>query len=330
MTCADQLNKAGHEVTVYERADRIGGLLMYGIPNMKLDKRVVHRRVDLMAAEGVRFVTNTAIGKDLPATHLLQEFDAIVLCGGATKPRDLPAEGRNLEGVRFAMDFLHANTKSLLDSEHADESYVSAKGKHVIVIGGGDTGTDCVGTAMRHDCRSLVQFEILPQSPTERAADNPWPQWPKVYKLDYGQEEAAAVFGADPREYCLTTKRFVGDAFGRVKEVHTIRVEWTSDETGRPVLRELPGTEKGWPADLMLLAMGFLGPEREGPVEQLGVELDGRGNVTANADKMTSVPGIFTAGDMTRGQSLVVSAIAEGRTAARGVDRYLMGENVLP
>lgn len=330
LAAAAQLNRAGHWVTVYERADRVGGLLMYGIPNMKLDKRlVVERRVKLMEAEGVAFVVNCEIGKDLPAQQLREQFEAIVLCGGATQPRDLPAEGRNLKGIHFAMPFLHANTKSLLDSEHADGNYISARGKDVIVIGGGDTGTDCVGTAMRHGCRSLVQFEILPQPPLNRAADNPWPQWPKVYKLDYGQEEAKAAFGDDPRQYLIQTKKFVGDSSGHVKEIHTIRIEWSRDN-GRVVPREIPGTERVFPAQLVLLAMGFLGPES--PVlEQLGVERDARSNAKAEHGKfVTSVPGIFAAGDMRRGQSLVVWAINEGRGAARECDRWLMGETQLP
>ena len=330
LSCAAQLNKAGHLVTVFERADRIGGLLMYGIPNMKLEKSVVQRRVDLMAEEGVRFVTNTWVGRDIKADQLRSEFDAVVLCGGATKPRDLPIEGRELKGVHFAMEFLHKNTKSLLDNNLTDEEYISAFGKDVLVIGGGDTGTDCVGTSIRHRCRSLTQFEILPKPPMDRAPDNPWPQWPKVYKLDYGQEEAAALFGQDPREYAITTKRFVGDDNGHVKEAHTVRIEWGKDETGKFVMKEVPGSEKVWPAQLVLLAMGFLGPEREGLLEQLGVKIDERGNVAGDASKMTSVPGVFTAGDMTRGQSLVVWAIHEGRAAARGVDRFLMGETVLP
>ena len=331
LACAAQLNKAGHWVTVFERADRIGGLLMYGIPNMKLDKSVLQRRIDLMAEEGVSFVTSTEVGKNYPADKLKSEFDALALCGGATKPRDLPIEGRDLQGVHFAMEFLHANTKSLLDSAHRDLSYISAKDKDVIVIGGGDTGTDCVGTAMRHGCRSLVQFEILPRPPDDRAADNPWPQWPKVYKLDYGQEEAAATFGRDPREYCIMTKRFVGDASGQVKEIHTVAIEWApADNNGRVVPKEIPGTERVWPAGLVLLAMGFLGPERDGLLDQIEVKIDGRGNVAIDEDSMTNVPGVFAAGDMSRGQSLVVWAIADGRRAARGVDKYLMGETVLP
>src|SRR5881296_1289882 len=248
LACAAQLNKAGHWVTVFERADRIGGLLMYGIPNMKLDKAIVQRRIDLMAKEGVQFVTNTAIGIHRPATKLREEFDAVVLCCGATKPRDLPVEGRNLKGVHFAMEFLHANTKSLLDSGHKDGNYISATDKHVIVIGGGDTGTDCVGTAMRHKCKSLTQFEILPQPPDERQSDNPWPEWPRIYRLDYGQEEAKARFGDDPRVYLIQTEKFVGDQNGYVKELHTVNIAWGRDERGRFVPQRMPGTEKIWAA----------------------------------------------------------------------------------
>jgi glutamate synthase (NADPH/NADH) small chain len=329
LAAAAQLNRAGHWVTVFERADRIGGLLMYGIPNMKLDKRLVERRVDVMAAEGVRFVTNCEVGKDYPAEKLLQEFNAVVLCGGATQARDLPIEGRQLNGIHFAMEFLQANTKSLLDSGHKDGNYISAKDKDVIVIGGGDTGTDCVGTSLRHGCKSLVQFEILPKPPVDRAPDNPWPQWPKVYKMDYGQEEAAALFGDDPREYLINTKKFVGDASGHVKELHTVRVEWGKDN-GRFLPKEIPGSERVFPAQLVLLAMGFLGPENQ-LLDKLGVEKDPRSNAKAEHGTFsTSVPGVFAAGDMRRGQSLVVWAINEGRGAARECDRYLMGETVLP
>jgi glutamate synthase (NADPH/NADH) small chain len=331
LACASQLNRAGHGVTVYERADRIGGLLMYGIPNMKLDKKeVVQRRIDLMAQEGVKFVTNTEIGKDIPAAQLQKDFDAVVLCGGATKPRDLPIEGRNLKGIHFAMEFLTLNTKSLLDSGHEDGKFIDAKGKNVIVIGGGDTGTDCVGTSMRHQCKSLIQFEILPKPPLERASDNPWPQWPKVYKMDYGQEEAAAKFGADPRVYGILTKRFVGDESGNVNELHTVNVEWVAVNNGGPPFREIPGSEKVWKADLVLLAMGFLGPE-DAVLSQLSVERDPRTNAKAEEGKYaTNVPGVFAAGDMRRGQSLVVWAIKEGREAARECDRYLMGSTNLP
>ncbi|MFL5244381.1 MAG: glutamate synthase subunit beta [Gemmataceae bacterium] len=329
LAAAAQLNRAGHWVTVFERADRIGGLLMYGIPNMKLDKRLVQRRVEVMAAEGVRFVTHCEVGKDYPADKLLQEFNAVVLCGGATQARDLPIDGRQLGGIHFAMEFLHANTKSLLDSQHEDGKFISAKDKDVIVIGGGDTGTDCVGTSLRHGCKSLVQFEILPKPPLERAPDNPWPQWPKVYKMDYGQEEAAALFGDDPREYLINTKRFVGDASGHVKELHTVRVEWVKDN-GRLMPKEISGSERIFPAQLVLLAMGFLGPENQ-LLDKLGVEKDPRSNAKAEHGKFsTSVPGVFAAGDMRRGQSLVVWAINEGRGAARECDRYLMGETVLP
>ncbi len=330
LACAAQLNKAGHWVTVFERDDRIGGLLMYGIPNPHLDKKVVQRRINLMVEEGVEFVTGIEVGKNYPSDMLLKEFDAVVLCCGATKPRDLPIEGRNLQGIHFAMEFLRANTKSLLDSNLMDGKYISAKDKDVIILGGGDTGTDCVATAMRHGCRSLLQFEILPKPPLSRAPDNPWPQWPRVYKLDYGQEEAAAIFGQDPRKYRVLTKRFVGDERGQVKELHTIRVEWQKGDNGRPVLKEIPGTEKVWPAQLVLLALGFLGPE-DTILEQLGIDRDERSNAKAEHGKFaTNVEGVFVAGDMRRGQSLVVWAINEGRGAARECDRYLMGSTNLP
>jgi glutamate synthase (NADPH) small chain len=331
LACAAQLNRAGHWVTVFERADRLGGLLMYGIPNMKLDKRIVQRRVDLMGAEGVKFVTSTEVGKDYPASQLRAEFDAIALCGGATKPNDFftRTPGRNLQGIVFAMEFLHANTKSLLDSNHADRNYISASGKDVIVIGGGDTGTDCVGTAMRHGCRSLLQLEIIPRPPLERAPDNPWPQWPRVYKLDYGQEEAKSLWGNDPRRYAVQTTKFIDDGSGRVGAIETVDVEWVKDN-GRAVPRNMPGTEKVVPAQLVLLAMGFSGPENQ-LLDQLSVEKDTRSNAKAELGKFgTSAPGVFAAGDMRRGQSLIVWAIAEGRQAAREVDRYLMGETSLP
>ncbi|MBI3801353.1 MAG: glutamate synthase subunit beta [Deltaproteobacteria bacterium] len=330
LACAAQLNRAGHWVTVYERADRIGGLLMYGIPNMKLDKDIVQRRVDLMAQEGVKFITNTAVGVQVPATKLREEFDAVVLCCGATKPRDLPIEGRNLPGVYFAMEFLHANTKSLLDSGHQDGNYISATDKHVIVVGGGDTGTDCVGTSMRHKCKSLTQFEILPQPPETRQPDNPWPEWPKIYRLDYGQEEAKDRFGADPRRYLTTPEKFVSDGNGQVKELHTVDVEWVKGDNGALFPKKVSGTEKVWPAEIVLLAMGFLGPE-DTILGELGVQRDPRSNAQSEYGKFaTNVPGVFAAGDMRRGQSLVVWAINEGRGAARECDRYLMGTTSLP
>lgn len=334
LSCAAQLNKAGHWVTVYERADRIGGLLMYGIPNMKLDKeKVVQRRVDLLKAEGIKFITSCEIGKDKLAQELLDEYDAVVLCGGATKPNDLRVEGRELKGIYYAMEFLHSNTKNLLDSRHgisANGRFISARGKHVIVIGGGDTGTDCVGTSLRHECRSLAQFEIVPQPPLERAPDNPWPQWPRVYKLDYGQSEAEALYGKDPRTYQISTKRFVGDEHGYVKELHTVQVEMKRSEDGRMTFMDIPGTERVWPAQLVLLAMGFRGPE-DAMIEQLGLERDPRSNARAEYGKFqTSIDKVFAAGDMRRGQSLVVWAINEGRGAAREADRWLMGETSLP
>ncbi|PKO21575.1 MAG: glutamate synthase [Chloroflexi bacterium HGW-Chloroflexi-1] len=329
LACADQLNQAGHWVTVYERADRIGGLLMYGIPNMKLDKAIVQRRIELMVEEGVQFVTNTEIGKDLPAEQLRAEFDAVVLCGGATQPRDLPVEGRHLQGIHFAVDFLSADTRSLLSDGPCAEDWISARYKDVVVIGGGDTGTDCVGTALRHGCTDLAQFEILPRPPDDRPPDNPWPEWPRTYRLDYSQEEAIALLGRDPREYGILTRRFVGDESGHVREAHTVRVEWEQVD-GRRTFREIPGTEQRWPARLVLLALGFLGPESPLPAK-FGVEQDARSNVRAEYGRFaTNVPGVFCAGDMRRGQSLVVWAIDEGRGAARECDRYLMGSTNLP
>ncbi len=336
LAAADQLNKAGHLVTVYERADRIGGLLMYGIPNMKLDKRqVVDRRVKLMEQEGVTFVTGVHVGQDVNVHDLLRQFDAMILCCGATKPRDMlgsdrkPIPGRNLTGIHFAMDFLHANTKSLLDSDHADGNYISAKDKNVIVIGGGDTGTDCIGTSMRHGCRGLVNFELLAQPPATRSPENPWPQWPRIYRVDYGHEEVRAAFGQDPRQYSLLTKEFLGDDKGHVRAVKTIQVQWTGTN-GKIAMTEVPGSQREWPADLVLLAMGFLGPE-ETLAQQFGLKTDERSNFKADYGKFaTSVEGVFAAGDCRRGQSLVVWAINEGRGAARECDRFLMGATTLP
>lgn len=331
LAAAAQLNKAGHLVTVYERADRIGGLLTYGIPTMKLDKGVVQRRVDLLAAEGITFVTNTEIGKDIQAQQLVDDFDAVVLCGGATKARDVSMEGRELKGIYQAMDYLNGTIKSYLDSNLEDGNYLSAKDKDVIVIGGGDTGTDCVATALRHGCRSVTQFGTVGKAPLERdIANNPWPQFPNVYTLDYAHEEAKALYGQDPRAFSVLTKKFVGDENGNLTELHTVQIERTVDETGRRIYTELPGTEKVWKADLVLIAVGFEGPENT-IIDQLGLEQDRRSNVKARYGKyVTSVDKVFAAGDMRRGQSLVVWAINEGREAAREVDKYLMGSSMLP
>ncbi|MGC9450567.1 MAG: glutamate synthase subunit beta [Oceanipulchritudo sp.] len=332
LSCADQLNQAGHEVTVYERADRIGGLLMYGIPNMKLDKEeVVQRRVDLMAEEGVQFITGCEIGKDLGAEDLRKDFDAVVFCTGATKPRDLPIPGRELKGVHFAMDFLTANTKYQLD-HHFDGSNpeLNATGKEVVVIGGGDTGTDCVGTSIRQGAKSVTQLEILPRPPDTRQPDNPWPEWPKIYRMDYGQEEAAALQGADPRQYLVMTERFIDDGGGNLAGLEIVDIEWGKDDQGRFVPKKKEETRRTLSAQLVTLAMGFLGPE-ETAFQQIGLETDARTNIQAEHGKFsTSVEGVFAAGDCRRGQSLVVWAINEGRGAAREVDRYLMGVTQLP
>jgi len=330
LATAAQLNKAGHMVTVYERADRIGGLLMYGIPNMKLQKELVQRRVDILAEEGIVFVTDTEVGKDISVEQLEQDFDAVVLCIGATVPRDLPVEGRELNGVHFAMDFLKANTKSLLDSQHSDGNYINAQGKNVVVIGGGDTGTDCIGTSLRHKCTSAIQLEIMPRPPEERAQDNPWPQWPKRLLVDYGQNEAIAIQGQDPRQYLVMTKKIESDGQGNVKAVHTVDITWQRTDSGQMVPQEVAGSEKVLPADIVLIAMGFMGPEG-GLVQQFGLEQDNRSNIAAQYDKFTtSKPAIFAAGDGRRGQSLIVWAIDEGRRCAREVDSFLMGQSYLP
>ncbi len=326
LACADELNQAGHKVTVYEKADRPGGLLMYGIPNMKLDKSKVLRRIDMMKEEGIEFITNTEVGKDISAGELLKSYDAVVLCAGARKPRNLEVEGRNLKGIYYAVDFLTQTTRSLLDSNLTDGRFISARDKDVVIIGGGDTGTDCVATSIRHGCRSVIQLEIMPKPLLNRGPDNPWPQWPKVYLMDYGQQEAAAVFGEDPRKYCVTAKEFIGDAHGNVKEVVTAEIEWIKDSNGRFVPKEVPGSRKIIPAQLVLLAMGFLGPEDE-LLQQLGIERDERSNVKTKPGKYaTNIQGVFTAGDMHRGQSLVVWAIKEGREAAKECHEYLMAK----
>jgi glutamate synthase (NADPH/NADH) small chain len=334
LAAADQLNRAGHWVTVFERADRVGGLLMYGIPNMKLDKTdVVKRRVKLMEQEGITFVTGVAVGTDAEwtAERLKSEFDAVVLCCGSTQGRDLPIEGRDAKGVYLAMEFLTENTKHLLDTAF-DGSLpaVNAKGKNVVVIGGGDTGTDCVGTSLRHGCKNVVQLEILPRPPSARAADNPWPEWPKVYKMDYGQEEASALQGQDPRQYLIQTKRFLKDAQGNLSGLEIVEITWQKDAQGRFTPIEKEGTLRVIPCELAFLAMGFTGPEKP-IIEQFGVETDVRSNVKADHGTFkTNIDGVFVAGDMRRGQSLVVWAINEGRGAAREVDRFLMGYTQLP
>jgi len=324
LAAAQELNKSGHSVTVYERADRIGGLLMYGIPNMKLEKTLIDRRVDLMREEGIEFVTNANVGDNIDVKELVSNNDAMLLATGATTPRDLPVEGRDLEGVHFAMDFLTANTKSLLDSKLEDGNYISAKDKHVVVIGGGDTGTDCIGTSLRHGCKSVVNFELMPTPPEARAENNPWPAWPHIYRVDYGHEEAAKVQGEDPRVYCVLSKGFTG-ADGKVTSVTTIEVKWESDEeTGQWKMQEVAGSEKQWDADLVLLAMGFLGPEHY-VSDALNIDYDSRSNYQADYGKYaTSIKGIYAAGDCRRGQSLVVWGINEGRQAAEEIDCFLM------
>jgi glutamate synthase (NADPH/NADH) small chain len=330
LAAAEQLNRAGHSVTVLERDDRPGGLLMYGIPNMKLDKReVLMRRIDLMQQAGITFICNANVGENVETLLLPKDFDATVICTGATQARDLLVENRGLRGVHFAMEYLTASTKALLNGG-PDHSPIHARGRHVVVIGGGDTGTDCVGTAMRQGCSSLTQLEILPRPPLDRAADNPWPEWPKVYKLDYGQEEAAAAFGADPRVYVTTVKRLNGGADGEVQSVTTVQIGWRKDSSGRLLPVEVPDSTREIPADLVLLAMGFTGPEQP-LLRELGIQTDARSNIAAEHGRFaTNVRGIFTAGDCRRGQSLVVWAINEGRGAARECDRFLMGSTDLP
>jgi glutamate synthase (NADPH/NADH) small chain len=330
LSVAYYLNFAGHDVTVYERNDRAGGLLVYGIPNMKLEKSVLDRRLELMKASGIKFILNTEVGKDIKAQELIDNYDAVVMCAGATKARELEVVGKELKGVYLAVDFLKANTKSLLDSKLADGKFISAKDKDVIIIGGGDTGTDCVATSIRHGCRSVYQFEIMPEPSHERnERTNPWPEWPKKLKVDYGQEEAIGLTGKDPRNYLISTKKIVGNEKGEVKEVHTVNVVWGKDVNGRFGPQEVPGSERVWKADIVLLAMGFLGPEDTIP-DELKLERDNRSNIRAEYGAFeTNVEKVFTAGDMRRGQSLVVWAIQEGKLAAREVDKYLMGKTTL-
>ena len=330
LAAADQLNRVGHSVTVYERADRIGGLLMYGIPNMKLGKEdVVERRVNLLREAGITFITGTSVGDgsndSVSVTELQQQHDIVLLTTGATVPRDLPIDGRELSGVHFAMDFLSANTKSLLDSDLQDGNHISAKNKDVIVIGGGDTGTDCIGTSLRHGCKSLVNFELFPKPPESRDPNNPWPAWPKIFRVDYGHEEAAEVQGEDPRVYSVSSLCFLGNEQGELTGVRTVEVEMRDGK-----FENVPGSEKDWPADLVFLAMGFLGPEHTAS-DALGLDYDERSNYKAEYGQYkTNVDNVFVAGDCRRGQSLVVRAINEGREAAREIDRHLMGSTELP
>ena len=326
LAVADQLNSRGHSVTVYERADRVGGLLRYGIPNMKLEKHIIDRKINVMKAEGIEFVTDANIGVNIKAQKLQEEYDAVVLCCGASNPRDINAPGRDANGIYFAVDFLTSTTKSLLDSGLQDGKYISAKNKNVIVIGGGDTGNDCVGTCIRHGCKSITQLEMMPKAPDTRAESNPWPQWPLVCKTDYGQEEAIAVFGHDPRIYTTTVKEFKKDKKGNLEKVVTVKLESKKDEkTGRRMMVPVEGTEQELPCELVLIAAGFLGTQKY-IADAFGVELNERTNVKTAADKFaTNVAGVFTAGDMHTGQSLVVKAIRQGRDCAREVDAYLMG-----
>ena len=326
LAVADLLNKRGHSVTVYERSDRVGGLLMYGIPNMKLEKSVVERKVKIMEEEGVTFLTGMDVGKVVKGEELLKDYHRVVLACGSSNARDIQAPGRDAKGIYFAVDFLKANTKSLLDSGLEDGKYVNTKGKNVVIIGGGDTGNDCVGTAMRHGCKSVTQIEMMPKAPDVRAENNPWPEWPKVCKTDYGQEEAIAVFGHDPRIYESTVKEFLKDKNGNLKGVKIVKLSWEKDEkSGRMVMKEVQGSEKTLPAEVALIAAGFLGCQKYA-ADAFGVELNERTNVKTSAGKYeTSVKNVFTAGDMHRGQSLVVWAIREGREAARAVDESLMG-----
>lgn len=326
LAAADQLNKRGHNVTVFEREDRVGGLLMYGIPNMKLEKKVIDRKINVMKEEGVTFVTGANVGKNYKAAKLLKEFDSVVLACGASNPRDINVPGRDAEGIYFAVDFLKSTTKSLLNSNLEDGNYISAKDKHVIVIGGGDTGNDCVGTAIRHGCASVTQLEMMPKLPEKRTENNSWPEWPRILKTDYGQEEAIAVFGHDPRIYQTTVKEFVKDESGKLVKAILVSLKAEKNpETGRMSMVPVEGSEKEVPADLVLIAAGFLGAQSY-VTDAFGVELNARTNVATEAGKYaTNVEKVFTAGDMHRGQSLVVWAIHEGRDVAKEVDKYLMG-----
>lgn len=322
LAAAQQLNRAGHSVTVFERADRIGGLLRYGIPEFKMEKNVLDRRLDQLKSEGIEFRAGINVGVDVTAEQLRQQFDVVLLTIGATIPRDLPVPGRDLKGIHYAMEFLPLQNRRCEGDEIPERDFISAKGKSVVIIGGGDTGADCLGTAHRHGCKAVVQLELLPRPPQSRDDSMPWPYWPTIYRTSSAHEEGGV------RDFSVGTKKFTGSN-GQVEKLHAVRLEWVN-EGGRMSMKEVPGSEFTIDADLVLLAMGFLGPQKQGLVEQLGVELDPRGNVKANDDYMTSVPGVFAAGDTRRGQSLIVWAIWEGREAAVGVDKYLMGHSDLP
>ncbi|MEA4998803.1 MAG: glutamate synthase subunit beta [Candidatus Limiplasma sp.] len=321
LAAAMRLNRYGHTVTVFERSDRIGGLLMYGIPNMKLDKKVIDRRVNLMRAEGVSFVTGAHVGAEQPADALLQEYDAVVLACGSGKPRDLAVPGREGQGVLFAVDYLTLATRHLLDTSVAVPAEMDARGKHVIIIGGGDTGTDCVGTALRQGCRTVHQLEIMPRPSEERADSNPWPEYPRTLKTDYGQVEAIAKFGEDPRHYLTNARAVERDAQGKIAAVITEKIAWVKGEDGRMRMESVPGSERHWPADMVLIAMGFVGPE-DTLAEAYGLARDARSNIAAE-QYQTSKPGVFVAGDMHSGQSLVVRAMNEGQEAAAACHQYL-------
>lgn len=330
LAAADRLNKRGHSVTVYERSDRIGGLLMYGIPNMKLEKSIVERKVKVMEAEGILFRTGVDVGKDVKPARLLKEYDRIILACGASEPRDIQVPGRDAKGIYFAVDFLKANTKSLLDSNFEDGGFVNTGGKHVVIIGGGDTGNDCVGTAIRHGAKSVAQIEMMPKAPESRAEDNPWPEWPRVCKTDYGQEEVIEVYGRDPRIYESTVKEFIKDKNGSIKAVKIVKLEWEKDaRTGRMNSKEAAGSERVLEADMVLIAAGFSGSQKY-VTEAFKVEVNERSNVKTPSGKYhTSVENVFVTGDMHRGQSLVVWAIREGQEAAEAVDESMMGYSSL-